>query len=111
MILCFSVLNAGLGLGAGLGIGNQMGNVASQALNANIAPPPIPQTTMYYVAVNGQQQGPFDSNVIIGYIQNGQITADTLVWKNGMPTWAKISTLVEFSNFFGACPPPIPTTL
>lgn len=105
------LLNAGLGLGAGLGIGNQMGNVASQALNANIAPPPIPQTTMYYVAVNGQQQGPFDSNVIIGYIQNGQITADTLVWKNGMPTWAKISTLVEFSNLFGACPPPIPTTL
>ena len=105
------VMNMGMGLGMGMNLGNQMGNMTAQNMNTHIAPPPIPQTSTYYVAVNGQQQGPFDSNTITGYIQNGQITADTLVWKQGMSAWAKISSLMEFSNLFGACPPPIPPTI
>ena len=105
------IMNMGMGLGMGMNLGNQMGNMTAQNMNTNIAPPPIPQTPSYYVAVNGQKQGPFDSNTITGYIQNGQVTADTLVWKAGMSSWAKISSLMEFSNLFGACPPPIPPTV
>lgn len=105
------VMNMGMGLGMGMNLGNQMGNMTSQNMNTHIAPPPIPQSTTYHVAVNGQQQGPFDTQTIMNYIQNGQITADTLVWKPGMSAWAKISSLMEFSNLFGACPPPIPPTL
>ena len=103
-----NLLNAGMGLGAGLGIGGQVGNMVAQTMNTNVAPPPLPQSSQYYIAINGQQQGPFDSNAIISYIRNGQITSETLLWKQGMPAWAKASSFVEFSNLFGACPPAIP---
>lgn len=106
-----NVMNMGMGLGMGMNMGNQMGNMAAQNMNTNIAPPPIPQNVMYYVAVGGQQQGPYDVNTISNYVHNGQITADTLVWKQGMPAWTKISTLMEFANLFGSCPPPLPPTL
>ena len=105
-----NIMNMGMGLGMGMNLGNQVGNMAAQNMNTNIAPPPIPQNVSYYVAIGGQQQGPFDANTIINYVRNGQISAETLVWKRGMPTWAKISSLIEFSNMFGACPPPLPPT-
>ena len=104
------IMNMGMGLGMGMNLGSQMGNMTAQNMNMNIAPPPIPQTPSYYVAVIGQQQGPFDANTITGYIQNGQMTADSRIWKPGMSAWAKVSSLMEFSNLFVACPPPIPPT-
>ena len=105
-----SVMNMGMGLGLGMNMGNQMGSVAAQNMSTNVAPPPLPQSATYYVAFNGQQQGPFDASTLINYIKNGQVTAETLVWKQGMPTWSPISSLMEFASQFGACPPPIPPT-
>lgn len=105
------VANMGVGLGMGLNMGNKMGAMMNQNINTTVAPPPLPQTANYYLAINGQQQGPFDANTIYGYIQNGQVSADSLVWKQGMPAWAKISTLPEFASLFQSCPPPIPPTL
>ena len=104
------VANMGMGLGVGMNLGNQMGAMMGQNMNTNVAPPPIPQSTTYYVAVNGQQQGPYDVNTISNYLQNGQLTADSLVWKQGMPAWAKISSLPEFASMFQNCPPPLPPT-
>lgn len=101
-----AMMGMGVGLGASVGIGNQMGqNLATQTA----CPPPIPQPTSYYIVVNGQQQGPYDSNTIVGYINNKSITPDTLMWKQGMSSWAQASTFGEFASLFGACPPPIPT--
>ena len=105
------MVGVGMGLGAGVGIGSQMGNLAAQTLNAGAVPPPLPPSATYYVAVNGQQQGPFDMNTMVAYIQNKQITPETMVWKQGMPAWAKASTLMEFGNLFGACPPPLPPSV
>ena len=65
---------------------------------------------MYYLIINGAQAGPYDANTIVSSIQNGQINAETLVWKQGMPNWSKLSSLPEFSSMFN-CPPPIPPTL
>lgn len=104
-----SMIGMGIGLGAGVGVGNQMGAMATQALVVGSIPPPLPQTSMYYIAINGQQQGPFDTNTVIGFIQNQQINMETLVWKQGMPNWSKISALSEFANFFSPTPPPIPS--
>lgn len=98
------LMNAGLGLGLGMNVGGQMGVGVGTAM----MPPPIPQSVMYYLAINGQQQGPFDANTIMNYIVNRVITAETLAWKQGMPSWSKISTLPEFSAVFNACPPPLP---
>lgn len=102
-----NLMGLGVGLGAGINVGTQMGNMASQTLNANIAPPPLPQSVSYYVAINNQQHGPFDLAGISQYINSGQINADTLIWKQGMPSWTKISAIPEFAHLFVSCPPPL----
>lgn len=104
-----SMVGMGIGLGAGVGVGNQMGAMTAQSLSLGNVPPPLPQTPNYYIAVNGQQQGPFDINTVIGFIHNQQINTETLVWKQGMPNWSKISTLSEFAGLFSPTPPPIPS--
>lgn len=106
-----TIANMGMGLGMSMNVGNQMGNMMNQNMNTNVAPPPLPQTSVLYVAINGQQQGPFDQNTIVSYIQSGQINSETLVWKQGMPSWARISSLLEFAPYFQSCPPPVPPTI
>ena len=101
-------IGIGMGMNAGAGMGGQMAGIVGQNLNTQAGPPPMPQAASYYVAVNGQQQGPFDFNTVCGYITQGQITKDTLVWKNGMPSWAAISSMPEFADKFGSVPPPLP---
>lgn len=101
-----AMMGMGIGFGASVGVGNQVGHtLATQAT----CPPPIPLPVSYYVVVKGQQAGPYDANAIIGYINNRSITQDTLMWKQGMASWAKASTFDEFANSFAVCPPPIPT--
>lgn len=101
------VAGLGVGMGAGLGIGNMMTNAFNQPQTSttNIAPPPL---TQFFVAVNGQQSGPFGTDQLQGLVQNGTITRDTLVWKTGMAEWAKASTVAEFVTIFNTVPPPPP---
>lgn len=106
-----SVANMGMGLGMGLNLGNQMGNMMTQNMTTGATPPPLPQTSTYHIVINGQQSGPHDANTIYAYINQGQINSETLVWKQGMPAWAKISTLPEFTTAFQSCPPPVPPTI
>ena len=73
-----------------------------------VAPPPMPAQSTYFVAVNGQQSGPFDMNTLSSMVANGQLTKDSLVWKQGMPSWAAAGTVQELSALFGAVPPPMP---
>ena len=105
------IMGAGLGLGAGIAAGGQMAALSSQ-LNTNppslAAPPPLPNA-LYYVAVNGAQQGPFDLNTVVSAIQSGNISKESLAWKAGMPNWAQLGTFAEFAAYFTA-PPPISTT-
>jgi membrane protease subunit (stomatin/prohibitin family) len=107
------MMNLGAGLGAGLGVGAQMGNMFSQTMNANpTAPPPLPQEASYFLCINNQQQGGFNFQTVANLITQGQVNTDTLIWKQGMPNWVKISTLQEFVNSFsGQTPPPLPTNL
>lgn len=102
------MVNMGMGLGMGVNLGNQMGSMAAQNMNTQMAPPPIPQPVSFYLAIGGQQQGPYDINAIFSYIQGGQISKDTLAWKQGMPAWTPLGALPEFANQFGTCPPPLP---
>ena len=102
------MIGAGMGLGAGVSMGNQIGGVMNT--NPQMVPPPIPQLEMYYLVLNGTQNGPYDKNTIVASLQSGKISADTLAWKQGMPSWTKLSLLPEFSNMF-SCPPPIPNSL
>jgi len=70
-------------------------------------PPPLPSAAQaFYVGLNGQQSGPFDLNKLEQMGRSGQITRETLVWRDGMAEWAAAGGLAELAGLFG--PPPLP---
>lgn len=85
---------------------NMMGGI-NQQTPPGAVPPPI-SAVAYHVAVNGQATGPFDISVLTQMAAAGQLTADSLVWKNGMAQWAKAGTVDELKNLFANTMPPIP---
>lgn len=109
---------AGVGVGMGFGIGGQMagamgGMFTTQAQSQpqqspGMAPPPLPPQLQLFVAQNGQQTGPFDLPALQQMAQTGQLTRDTLVWKQGMAAWAAAGSVAELAPIFGSVPPPIP---
>ena len=108
---------AGVGVGMGFGLGGQMasamgGMLAGQAQpqtgGAPSTPPPLPAQLQFYVAVNGQQSGPFGLAMLQQMAQSGQLTRDSLVWKQGMPAWGAAGQVAEMSTVFAAVPPPMP---
>ena len=91
----------------GQNIAGVMGNAMSgmnQAGQSGMTPPPIP-VVAYHVAVNGQATGPYNLQVLQQMIASGQLTADNLVWKNGMAEWAKAGTVDELKGLFAVMPP------
>ena len=85
---------------------NMMGGI-QQPVQSGMTPPPIP-AAVYHVAVNGQATGPFDATTLAQMVTSGQLTANSLVWKNGMAQWAKAGTVDELKNIFANVMPPIP---
>ncbi|MFN8236746.1 MAG: SPFH domain-containing protein [Chitinophagales bacterium] len=88
----------------GVGMGNLINNAMTGSQQTGATPPPVMQI---FVAVNGQQSGPFDVPQLTQLAQSGQLTKDSLVWKAGMAAWAAASTLPELAAILGAVPPPI----
>lgn len=86
------------------GMMNQMGQNMNQQQNT---PPPPPQI-QYSVSVNGQTAGPFNWQQLQQMVQNGQLTKNTHVWKQGMAGWEVAGNVQELANLFGAVPPPPP---
>jgi membrane protease subunit (stomatin/prohibitin family) len=86
------------------GMMNQMGQNMNQQQNT---PPPPPQI-QYSVSVNGQTAGPFNWQQLQQMVQNGQLTKNTHVWKQGMAGWEVAGNVQELGNLFGAVPPPPP---
>ncbi|MCC6699205.1 MAG: SPFH domain-containing protein [Candidatus Hydrogenedentes bacterium] len=94
----------GLGLGMGFAMAGQMGQAAAGAAQV---PPPVPQGN-YFVAVDGQQTGPYDGPTLKQQIQSGRLTRDSLVWAEGMAQWTVAAEVPDVAKLFGATPPPIP---
>jgi hypothetical protein len=97
-------------MGLGFAMANQMGrqmNQPAQAPGPGV-PPPMPQPVQFYVALNGQQAGPFGPDQLRQYASAGQVTPATLVWKQGMANWTPANAVPELASLFGAAPPPIP---
>lgn len=82
-------------------------NQPQQAVN--MAPPPIPVVS-YHIAINGQTSGPFDMNTLTQMVSTGQLTAATLVWKNGMSEWSRADMVDELKVLFVNQMPPVPPT-
>lgn len=45
----------------------------------------------WFVHSNGEQMGPYTGQQLVEYAQQGSITAETMVWAEGMPEWAPAS--------------------
>ena len=71
-------------------------------------PPPPPPSVQYNVAVNGQTTGPFTMEQLTQMVLNGQLTNNSMVWKNGMAGWAAAGTVQELAPLFTQTPPPPP---
>jgi membrane protease subunit (stomatin/prohibitin family) len=104
---------AGLMTGMALGgaMGNQMAGMMNQMAGAvnqpQNTPPPLPVES-FFIALNGQQAGPFKMMELLQLVTSNQITKETLVWKSGMTAWEKAENVAEFSTLFNQVPPPIP---
>lgn len=100
----------GLGMGMGFAMANQMSQSlgAAQAPNAGPKPPPLPGQVEYHVALGGKSQGPFAMDALERHVGSGQLTRETLVWKEGMAAWTKAQDVPDLSALFKAVPPPLP---
>ena len=106
----------GLGAGLGLAMGQQLGRAMGQpsqgqqggTARAPVGPPPVPQEPQYFVAVDGQQTGPFGSSQLMERIRGGGLSRETLVWTEGMANWAPAQDVDGVARLFGAAPPPLP---
>ncbi len=88
-------------------MGNTMNNQNTQTPGNNQMPPP-PPITQYFIAVNGQQTGPFNLQQLQQLAMNGQLQPNSFVWKQGMQQWEEAFKLLDLQNLFGAVPPPPP---
>lgn len=82
---------------------NMMAGMNQQVQNG-MTPPPVPGAS-YYVAVNGQATGPYDLNTLRQMMTAGQFTSDSLVWRTGMPEWAKAGAVDDMKQLFPDIPP------
>jgi uncharacterized RDD family membrane protein YckC len=60
----------------------------------------------FYIAVNGQQTGPFT----IDDLKAKNIQRDTLVWTEGLDNWTKAEHISLLKHVLRATPPPLPNT-
>jgi membrane protease subunit (stomatin/prohibitin family) len=116
--------NAGIGgafagIGAGLAVGQGIGQMAGQQLGfapqppappPMAAPPPFggfgaPPAFNYHVHLNGQQVGPVPFAQMQQAAANGQLRADTPVWRDGLPAWAPAGQVPELASLFAPAPP------
>ena len=110
----------GMMMGGAMGqqMAGMMNNVGQTMQNAMNTPPPMPNV-QYYLAVSGQQIGPFPVPQLQQLVQNGQLTPQTLVWKQGMAGWEQAGSVAELASLFappvpgggGTTPPPMPGSI
>ncbi|WP_338660467.1 tubulin-like doman-containing protein [Pseudomonas bubulae] len=99
-------------------------NLSTQASTApaapGMAPPPpfaAPQHS-YHLSVSGTNYGPYNTQQLQQYVQSGQITRDSLLWREGMPAWQTAGQIMELAHLFAPAvggppltapaPPPAP---
>lgn len=107
----------GMMMGGAMGqqMAGMMQNMGQQMQGAMNTPPPMPNV-QYHVSVNGSQAGPYNMQQLQQLAQNGQLTPQTYVWKQGMANWEFAGNVQELAGLFappppGSMPPPPPPTV
>ena len=76
--------------------------------------PPVPPTPVaepqvkMYLHIAGQQYGPYDYGMLKQFVTTGQLTAQTLVWQQGMAAWTAAGEVRELLALFAPVPPATP---
>jgi membrane protease subunit (stomatin/prohibitin family) len=93
--------------GAAAGVGIGMGAAVAQRamtppvpLTPSTQPPPIPGEAWYYV-IAGERRGPVDQATLAQQIKAGAISAETLVWRSGMPDWVALGKMPDLKSTLG----------
>jgi len=63
---------------------------------------------LWFYAAQGQQQGPFPEAQLRSLIARGTVTADTLVWSEGMAGWQRAGEIPGLTPGSGSRPPSVP---
>lgn len=109
----------GMGLGMGIGMAGAMGAAlgaggaagGSGGASGAAGPPPLPgPAAPWFAAIAGAQAGPFDLDAMRSRAGTGEVTRDSLVWRQGMAEWRRAGDLPELASIF-AGPPPLPPGL
>lgn len=96
---------------AGVAVGGAVGQNLAGMMGTTMQPGPVPpqiKQSVYHVAIDGQATGPFDIQTLKQMSVAGQINAETLVWKPGMPNWEQIQAINELKTLCDMTIPPIP---
>lgn len=100
-----------MGMAMGGAMGGQMAGMVSGTMNAmqqpqmqqqapQLVPPPVPGSVSYLLAFNGQQYGPYNMQQLQQMVLSGQLTAQTLVWCQGMAAWQPASNRPDLATLF-----------
>lgn len=65
----------------------------------SVTPPPIP-VNAYYVAENGKPAGPYDLDTLKLMIDEGKVSPESLLWKEGMDGWQKAEIIPDIIELF-----------
>lgn len=57
------------------------------------APPELPQNRIWYYEKDGQHNGPVTRERMAELAEIGEVQAETLVWKEGLPDWVSANRL------------------
>ncbi|NER63703.1 DUF4339 domain-containing protein, partial [Pseudomonas sp. MAFF212427] len=74
-----------------------------------MAPPPVaaPQFS-YHLSVAGTNYGPYTTSQLQQYVQTGQVTRDSLLWRDGMAAWLSAGQIAELAHLFAPAPAAAP---
>ncbi|OIJ63701.1 antifreeze protein [Streptomyces mangrovisoli] len=114
-----------VGLGVGMALGQRIAQSTSGAAAGSAAapqapaqpapapahsdvPPPLPTAPRWFIAVAGQQQGPYDESALAGQVTAGHLHRTTLVWRSGQAAWLPADQVPELAALLADVPPPLP---
>lgn len=98
------------------GMMNNMGQYMQQGRAGGATPPPMPgaptpppmPNVQYFVSIGGQQAGPFTAQQLPQLVQNGSLTPQSYVWRQGMAQWQLAADMPEIAFAFVQQPPAPP---
>lgn len=101
--------NPALDLAMGMALGNRVAaNLNQTQPDVPATPPALPNAAVWFVGVGGKQEGPFDLAALQSRAATGDVSRETLVWKNGMAGWAPAGQVPELVSLLATVPPPLP---